>query len=160
MFSLCGVSKSLGLRKAPGSTAAFNALKPRCILCFLNLYLRFKDRFQLKCFTLHCVILNSFSSHQEIEKKNELKRKSSAAVVSSHLKPKVFHRDSLKWPEVTWVFQVQEDKTVTAFLPQWIILFLFLQKQVWSTATEVYGKAQHSYWWETSWPRKGNTLNK
>lgn len=50
----------------------------------LNLYLSFKDRFQLKCFNLHYIMFNSFSSYQEIEK-NECKRKSSVAVVSSHL---------------------------------------------------------------------------
>lgn len=68
---------------------------------------------QFKCFKLH--VINSFSSYGEIEK-IEPKGKCSATVVSSHLKWKVFRTDSLRWRQVTWMFQMQEYKTATAFL--------------------------------------------
>jgi len=65
-FSLCRISKVLGLKKALRDTAAFYALKPRCILCFLNLYLSFRNRFPFKCFKRHCIMFNSCSSYQEL----------------------------------------------------------------------------------------------
>lgn len=158
-FSLCRISNLLGLKKAPRDTAAFYAFKPRCILCFLNLYLSFEDRFQFKCFKLHCIMFSSFSSYQEIEK-NEHKRKASAAVLSSHLKQKVFHMDSLRWPQVTWVFQMQEGKPATAFLPQSTVdNFLCVSSETSVTSCEAYSKTPHSCWWETWWPEKGNTID-
>lgn len=95
-------------------------LNPGAFYASLICIFPLKTGFNWNALNFIALCFNSFSSYQEIEK-IEPKRRSSAAVVSSNLKWKVFHMDSWRWLQFTRVFQMQEDKTVTAFLPRYTV---------------------------------------
>lgn len=73
-------------------------------------------------------------------------RGSSVQYGSCPLQWKVFHMDILRWPQVTRVFQMVEDKSVTPFLPQHMLdTFLCGSSEQVCSAAEADGKPPPSW---------------